>query len=256
MQRKIVKLNTLTENIEAEKRYNANLSKKYFAVWDNFPIQKLTAEIEQEILDKYIDKYSKVCVLGSGGGRELPVLLDKQCAITAVDISPDMLAIGQQRFLGEAITWLESDLHALPEHLQDMDAAVCVGAVFNYLYDPALALQNFRRTLKNNSILIISFINTAHASEADSKEFLNGQYRRLYSLPEMEELLRTNGFEPITSRGIRFLVDMVPASWGQPATATSQQMQIVQNLLELEKEMLEMMPADKAKFINIVAKAI
>ncbi|MEI2423310.1 methyltransferase domain-containing protein, partial [Arthrospira platensis SPKY2] len=58
----------------------------------------MTNEIENSWLLELVKPNSKCLVLGSGGGRELKALLDLECNLTAVDISPQMISVGQNRY--------------------------------------------------------------------------------------------------------------------------------------------------------------
>lgn len=118
-------------NAAAERAYNDQLALRYFDVWDHFPIQRFMTEVESELIEHAVRPSSEVILLGSGGGRELPVLLAKACRVTAVDISPQMLTVGRQRYSDAGVAWIEADVHDLPEQLVGFDAAICLGAVFN-----------------------------------------------------------------------------------------------------------------------------
>ncbi len=244
------------ENAAAERAYNDQLALRYFDVWDNFPIQRYTTRVESRLLADVLAPSSTVILLGSGGGRELPVLLDKACQVTAVDISPQMLAVGRRRYPGADVSWIEADLHALPDHLVDFDAAVCLGAVFNYLRNPELFLVNARRCLKRNGALILAVMNSGHPSEAIARIALpDGRVRQLYSVSNLEALLDSTGFQIVSIRGVRFLVDLLPAEWNSQAAQQPLGSGILNRMLVNEGTLSECMPPEKAKFILIHALA-
>lgn len=242
------------DNAKAERSFNDKLALQYFDIWDNYPIQRFTTEIESHLIEEVICPSSRVLLLGSGGGRELPVLLKYRCQVTAVDISPQMLAIGKMRYSEADVNWIEADLHHLPQYLNNFDAAVCLGAVFNYLRDPALVLRHARRALKPNGSLILDAINAQHPSETKIRAQLSdGRLRQLYDLGTIKELLNTAGFKIVSDTGLRFFVDMLPNDWNRGNSPTESQLSILDELLALEAKLLKHLPTEQGKFILIHA---
>jgi len=243
-------------NAGAERAYNDQLALRYFSVWDNFPIQRFSTDMEFRLIDKVVSPLSKVILLGSGGGRELPVLLNKGCRVTAVDISPQMLAVGRQRYADADVGWIEADLHELPAELVDFDAGICLGAVFNYLREPDLFLANARRCLKPGGSLVLAVINSRHPTEAHVRtELSDGRVRVLYSVSQLEQMLGAIGFRVEKTIGVRFLVDLLPAEWNSKPAQQPSGTEILNRLLVAEAELSEHMSAEKAKFILLHAVA-
>lgn len=244
------------KNGTAEREFNDKLARRYFDVWDNYPIQQYSTKFESELIRKAISPRSKVILLGSGGGREVPAVLELGCSITAVDISPEMLSVGRRRYPNTNIIWLEADLHDIPTSLIDFDAAVCLGAVFNYLIDPALFLRNAKRCLRSGGSLIIAAINAQHASEPNERTvYPTGRVRQLYRLAALKDLLYEAGFEIACATGVRFLVDLLPPQWNQVPRNTTEESKILQQLLEIEVKLNTCLQAEQAKFILIHATA-
>jgi SAM-dependent methyltransferase len=247
----------VARNLAGEKSFNDTLAGRYFDVWDTYPIQRFTTTVECRMLDEGIAAAADVLVLGSGGGRELPPLLRKGCAITAVDISQEMLNAGMRRYPDAAITWIEADVHALPTADGAFDAAVCLGAVFNYLTDPARFLAEVRRCLRPGGRIFLSVLNAAHATERQEYAALkDGRVRRLYHHANLLALLAAAGFTPERSTGIRFLVDLLPPEWNAgAASAPPEGREILESLLVQEERLGDLMGADRAKFMFVVARA-
>ncbi len=238
----------------AERNFNDKLATKYFDIWDNYPIQRFMTEIESNLMAAVIPPSARVLLLGSGGGRELPVLLNTNCQVTAVDIAPQMLAVGRARYPGQEVCWIEADLHELPPHLANFDAAVCLGAVFNYLRDPELFLVNARNALKLGASLILGIINSEHPSEKkESARFPDGRVRQLYSFARISEFLTAAGFELVTARGIRFFVDMLPPQWNQGTVGEDAPAKLLRDLLTLEARLTDYLLPEQGKFILIHA---
>ena len=241
-------------NANAERAFNDKLALRYFAIWDHYPIQRFTTAIESRLMKAVIPEFSRVLLLGSGGGRELPVLLDSRCQVTAVDISPQMLAIGQARYPDDEVHWIEADLHDLPRELTGFDAAVCLGAVFNYLRDIPLFLSNVRHALKPGGTLILAAINQRHPSETKThSDSPDGRSRRLYDLATIREALGSAGFEIVLERGVRFFADMLPSGWNRGTGNASAEAAILDELLVLEEKLLERLPPEQGKFILVHA---
>lgn len=242
-------------NARAEREYNAKLARRYFDVWDHFPIQRYTTEFESNAMCHSIAPASRVVVLGCGGGRELPALIELGCSIAAVDISPEMLEAGRQRYHGVPIEWIEADLHELPPSLRGFDAAVCLGAVFNYLRAPAVFLDAVRACLVPQGTLLLSAINAGHPSEpvADTR-LSDGRCRRLYTVKALRSLLEAAGFSIEQVDGVRFLVDLLPAQWNRDATDEKPEGQLLSRLLQVERLLSEHLEADRAKFILVRAR--
>jgi ubiquinone/menaquinone biosynthesis C-methylase UbiE len=239
---------------KAETAFNDKLADRYFAIWDNYPIQKFTTKIESILMDEVITPSSKVLLLGSGGGRELPVLLKNRCEITAIDISPQMLAAGRARYPEAGVCWIEADLHHLPSSLVGFDTAVCLGAVFNYLHNPSAFLLNTYRSLKPGGNLIIAVINAMHPSEKKMRtEFPDGRVRQLYDLPAIKYFLKSAGFRVVSDRGVRFLVDLLPAEWNRNDVNEQTHLGILEKMLHLEERLCELLPSAQGKFILIHA---
>lgn len=250
------RISTVEGNAHAEKVFNDKLSNRYFDIWDNYPIQKFTTQFESRVMGEVIPRASKVLLLGSGGGRELPVLLESDCEITAIDISPQMLAAGRTRYPDVGVHWIEADLHHLPRELVGFDAAVCLGAVFNYLHDVTTFLANTRRALKPGGSLILAVINANHPSEKKTRtELPDGRVRQLYDLRAIKCLLKSSGFNIVSDQGVRFFVDLFPAKWNCKGVDGQLYSDILEKMLELEGRLSEVLPPEQGKFILIHAIA-
>lgn len=242
------------KNITAQKAFNDKLSTRYFDIWDKFPIQRFTATEEARLLTRNIPPGSRVLVLGSGGGRELPALLALKCTVTAVDVSGEMLTAGRQRYQGVEITWIEADVHSLPLKDRAFDAAVGLGAILNYLTDPARFLAEVRRVLLPGGLLFLSSLNAEHPTEINAKSVsADGRVRFLYRRHELAELLSNANLILEQEHGIRFLVDMVPDNWNVDPTAIEGR-KLLSRLLSVESRLCELLPADRAKFMFIIAR--
>jgi ubiquinone/menaquinone biosynthesis C-methylase UbiE len=239
-----------------ESEYSNSLAKKYFDIWDTYPIQIMTNEIESSWLSELVKPNSKCLVLGSGGGRELKTLLDLECNLTAVDISPHMISVGQNSYGEGKINWILANIHSLPSYLQDFDYAICLGGTFNYLKDINVALNSISSALCLGGTLIVSSINKEHPVEMNAiTQLPNQRVRNLYSTDEIQFLFKQYNFRTIEIRGYRFLVDLLPPEWNQNFTkATSEVQKSLTDCIKLEKSLINLIPPEKGKFFWIIAQ--
>lgn len=236
----------------AEAAQNDKLAQQYFSIWDRFPIQRFTHRNESRLLARSIADGASVLVLGSGGGRELPALLAKGCPITCVDLSAAMLDAGRARYPQAPITWLQADMQDLPTGLQDFDAALCLGAGFNYLPAPEQAVACIARAVKPGGQLFLAVLNESHASEPEGSRIMaDGRVRMLYTPQHLRRLLAA--FGPAQVRGMRYLVDRLPPQWNRDPARHPWGRRLLAAALALEPFFAFLFPAARAKFLWVHA---
>jgi len=139
------------------------------------------------------------CEIGCGGGALLEMVLEQTDRAAAVDISPDMILLAEQRNQ-EAISQkrleiLEGTAYQLP---WDDKSFSCAGSanMFFFLKDPIAALQEIRRVLTPGGRLAI-----ATHPKGFSWWFLQSFFfMNLYTDNEMEDMAQKAGFENVTCR--------------------------------------------------------
>ncbi|MEB3884957.1 methyltransferase domain-containing protein [Lyngbya sp. CCY1209] len=243
-------------NEHHESKANDLLAKEYFNIWETYPIQRMTNEIENSWLLELVKPNSKCLVLGSGGGRELKALLGLKCDLTAVDISPQMISVGQDRYGDSTIHWVLGNIHSLPNNLQDFDYVICLGATINYLKDINLALNRISSALCVGGTLIVSSINKEHPVEMNAVTQLpNQRVRNLYSTDEIQTLFNQCNLSIAEIRGYRFLVDLLPPEWNQNFPNASSEIQnSLTDCIKLEKSLINLLPSDRGKFFWTIAQ--
>jgi len=247
----------LTNKMILEKEIEANdkLAERYFSIWDTYPIQKFTHETETHWLKQNISPRSKVLLAGSGGGRELPALLDLACEIVAMDISPQMLRVGQERYAEATIQWRIGNIQAMPRDLNGFDAIVSLGGVLIYLPDIESAIKCFHQALRPGGKVYASVVNSQHGTELKIAGKSAGmRHRRPFSREEIVSLFEKQGFAKITTTGYRYLVDYLPASWNSDFENNADKAQTLEKLLKIEHDMLKLGNVDDAKLIWICAE--
>ena len=236
---------------EAERMFNDKLAAKYFAIWDEYPIQRFTNEREGEALRKAIRPGSQVLVIGSGGGRELPFLLALGCEVIALDLSPEMLRIGQERFPDGKIEWRLGNANKLDFDENSLDGVVALGGVTNYL----LSLEGFAREcgriLRSDGVIVIDSFNSEFVGESPATT-TGGRLRTPYPVDQIERALLQGGFTEVETVGLRYVVDLLPpaanAEPNHPARAG------LLKILEGEAALQGVMPARLAKFLLTTAR--
>ena len=249
--------NSMNRGAIAEQRANDSLAKRYFKIWDTYPIQKFTQQTEADWLKKLIASGESVLVAGSGGGREIEAFLEKAGRIVALDISEGMLDVGRARFPETQIEWRQGDISNPPKDLVDFDHVLALGGVLAYMPDPFQAIVSMAGLLRSGGQLTLSVMNASHATEKPEAKYLsNGRVRRPLALETLRELLESAGFEVSDEQGIRFLVDLLPSAWNSSDECTSEQVQILQDAIALEATLIQSMPPELGKLLWVTAKKV
>ena len=113
---------------------------------------RLTADVDYEKWADYVERHFRrlkrpvrsVAELGCGTGSLTRLLARRGYAVTAIDLSPDMLAVADQKCEGLGVLFLCQDMSRLTL-LEPADAVVsCLDSV-NYVTRPAAVQRTFRR---------------------------------------------------------------------------------------------------------------
>ncbi len=116
---------------------------------------RLTADVGYEKWADYMQRHFQrnkrpvrsVAELGCGTGSLTRLLAERGYAVTAVDLSPDMLAVAEQKCRGLGVLFLCQDMSRLTL-LEPVDAAVsCLDSV-NYITRPAAVRRTFQRVYR------------------------------------------------------------------------------------------------------------
>lgn len=134
--------------------------------------------------------------IGAGTGIFAEQLTTDQRKIICIDPSPEMLKVANRRHLETIIAVAET----LPITLRSIDFAYMV-TVLEFLPEPLMALESIRDMLKDDSPLVILFINQESAwGERYSKQAMVGDpifsHARIYKLEEVCALLKSSKYDP------------------------------------------------------------
>ena len=242
---------------DAEAQFNDALAQRYFQIWQQWPIQRLTHSVESKWLLDLVKPGESVLLVGSGGGREIETLLPRAGRIVAMDISPEMLRIGAERYRDTPIEWRKGDAQDPPADLTDFDHAIGVGGVFCYLPQPEMALVNLRRTLRPGGRLTLGIFNAEHPTESKGdKDLSSGRVRRVYSVRKIRSMIAHACYVVEAVRGHRFFVDQLPSSWNAEPGADPELDDLLARCTALEADLVERLAPEQAKHLWVVGRAL
>lgn len=113
---------------------------------------RLTADVDYPKWADYVERHFRkwnrpvrcVAELGCGTGSLTKLLAERGYQVTAVDLSPDMLAVAEQKCRGLGVLFLCQDMSRLTL-LESADAVIsCLDSV-NYVTRPTALKRTFRR---------------------------------------------------------------------------------------------------------------
>ncbi len=243
-------LQTITDKSKFDREYYDRLAQEYFDRHEQ-PIQRYSTRIEEQWLTELVPTGARVLLVGVGGGRELTVLLGRECTITALDYSAEMIEAGRRRWGDAPIEWVLGDAHDLGPFRERFDVVISLAAI-NYFVDVSLALREMTAALVPGGKLIVSSINALHPSERNAKS--GGKVTRiLYAPQELADLAAAEGAALVELRGIRYLADNLPPAWNRPK-ANALQRAMVRIALWLEPLWSRMRTPERAKFFWLIAE--
>lgn len=116
---------------------------------------RLTADVDYERWADYVERHFRkqkqpvrsVVELGCGTGSLTKLLARRGYQMTAVDLSPDMLAVADQKCQGLDVLFLCQDMSRLTL-LERADAVICCLDSVNYVTRPAALKRTFQRVYK------------------------------------------------------------------------------------------------------------
>jgi malonyl-CoA O-methyltransferase len=111
--------------------------------------------------------------LGCGTGRHTQALVQAGASVTALDQSPEMMALARRKVQDHPVQWL---LHALPAPLPLPDGAfalVVAGLVVEHVADLPALLQEAARVLRPGGRLILSALHPERTAGGQRARFID-----------------------------------------------------------------------------------
>ena len=117
---------------------------------------RLTADVDYERWADYVERHfrklkrpvRRVAELGCGTGSLACLLARRGYSVTAVDLSPDMLTVAEQKCRGLDVTLFCQDMSRLDLPSRQADAVICCLDSVNYVTRPAALRRTFQRVYK------------------------------------------------------------------------------------------------------------
>lgn len=147
--------------------------------------------------------------LACGTGELAKLILEKnsQQAIAAVDISPAMLKIAQEKLIAYShIKLVNTSVTTLPFDSQSFDLVICANA-FHYFDNPQLALAEMKRVLTpSGKVIILDWCRDYWFLKLLNPLFklIDKAYQQCYNQGELERLLQDAGFGAKKNSKLRF----------------------------------------------------
>jgi SAM-dependent methyltransferase len=141
--------------------------------------------------------------LGSGPGnitRSLARAVGETGLVLGADVSPAMLARAVNATDAEQVVYLRADASRPPLEDDSVDA-VCCSACLQLLADPFAALSEMQRVLRPGGRLALSAPGAIGPLDKAVQFAERAGGVRLFRSGELQEALRTRGFEQIRERG-------------------------------------------------------
>ena len=164
--------------------------------WYHKPIGSHAFKSELKGLKKLLPLTGTGVDIGAGTGIFAEQLTTDQRKIICIDPSTEMLKAANRRQLETIMAVSE----ALPIKLESIDFSYMV-TVFEFLPEPSLTLESIRDILKDDSPIVILFINQESSwGERYSEQAKRGDpifsHAKIYKLEEVVAMLKASNFDP------------------------------------------------------------
>ena len=111
--------------------------------------------------------------LGCGTGRHTIALVEAGAVVTAVDLTPEMMAIARRKLAGRPVRWIE---HALPKPLpiaaESFDIVV-MGLVIEHVVELPEVFEEVARLLKPGGRCVVSTLHPDRIAEGQKARFID-----------------------------------------------------------------------------------
>ena len=119
----------------------------------------------------------------------------------AVDYAAEMIEVAKKRSYGEAINYQVADIYKLPFSDDYFDFIICLG-VFQDVERPLEAIQEMRRTLKKDGLMIITTLNKFSLSFLFRRKKRSEIFLRKYNPYFLKKTFSKQGLYNVKLKGI------------------------------------------------------
>ncbi|MPY65769.1 class I SAM-dependent methyltransferase [Deinococcus sp. SDU3-2] len=143
--------------------------------------------------------------VGCGTGTLLALARSRFPGARLIGAEPSagMRGVAARTLADQGVTLLDCPAEALALPDASVGALTCLN-VLHYLADPAAALREWRRVLRPGGTLVLQdYVPNALPGFARLAALNDRELVRVYTVPEMGELLKSAGFREITARPFR-----------------------------------------------------
>jgi len=187
----------------------ATFNKQYYNANENYN------ELDErfKIMANLVDKNQKILDLGCGSGNFIKVLNRKNKSVEGVEISQELVKLGQKNGLKIKI----ADLHQTFPYRNNIFDTITAGEIIEHIHDTDFFLKEIKRILKPNGFLIISTPNIATLGRRlmllfginpmiDTCLENSAGHIRYFTKKSLENILNKHNFEVVnfTSDSINF----------------------------------------------------
>jgi SAM-dependent methyltransferase len=151
------------------------------AIFDKHADEYRSAEYSRTdeivLVDRYFtERPARVLVGGAGGGRTLPMFLERGFEVTAVDIAPAMVAAIRERF-GSRVQALQQDIQRTDFDNAEFDYVFLPFHTVCYVDDIDVTIRELSRITKPEGIVIANALNHFFLKSIADGSFLQGKDR-------------------------------------------------------------------------------
>jgi ubiquinone/menaquinone biosynthesis C-methylase UbiE len=128
--------------------------------------RQLDIRLRRETVDRVVQgkQYSEILDIGCGDGSISTPLLNSNCRLTLLDVSPGMLSIARSRVpegLSSRVKFVNEDFMQVPFEKNFFDLVICVG-VLAHVISPQDLIAKIASVLKPGGTLILECTNGHH----------------------------------------------------------------------------------------------
>lgn len=158
-------------NQTVQKWYEESFGEDYLLIYRHRNREHAESEVQNMLQWLKLPHQSHILDLCCGTGRHALTFANANYRVTGVDLSSILLQVARKSDPNNRVTWIESDMRALPNQsmfTEGFDAVVNLFTSFGYFDDDSeqmKVLLQIRRALKSNGQFVIDLMNASYTAE-------------------------------------------------------------------------------------------